>query len=72
MEKITKSTKKAEKANPEMGACFGFRCVIYFEPKSLRKEGRRDKRKRRKLERRKCGLDVAGVIREALEDLEVA
>ena len=35
--------------------------------KSLRKRGRRDKRKRRKLERQKCGLDMAGAIREALE-----
>ena len=49
------------------GLRFGLRVGTHFEPKSLRKQGRRDKRKRRKLERRKCGLDVAGAIREALE-----
>ena len=49
------------------GFRFGFRFGTHFEPKSLRKQGRRDKRKRRKLERRKRGLDVAGAIREALE-----
>ena len=49
------------------GLRFRFRFGTHFEPKSLRKQGRRDKRKRRKLERRKRGLDVAGAIREALE-----
>ena len=49
------------------GFRFGLRFGTHVGPKSLRKQGRRDKRKRRKLERRKCGLDMAGAIREALE-----
>ena len=53
------------------GSSFGFRfgvlLVPILYPKTRQKEGRRDKRKSRKLERRKCGLDMAGAIREALE-----
>ena len=43
--------------------CFG----THFVTKSHPKADQRDKRKRRKLERGKCGLDMAGAIREALE-----
>ena len=49
------------------GLRFGFSFRTHLDSKSLRKQGRRDKRKRRKLDRRKCGLDMAGAIREALE-----
>ena len=52
---------------PVSGSVLGFVLVPILEPKTRQKEGRRDKRKSRKLERRKCGLDMAGAIREALE-----
>ena len=44
--------------------CFGTRFVTKGDPKA----DQRAKRKRRKLERGKCGLDMAGAIREALEE----
>ena len=50
-----------------VGFRFGLRFGTHFGPNNFRKQGRRDKRKIRKLERRTFGVDMAGAIREALE-----